>query len=103
VRQIDGVHSRVGFGFPRLTARAPTTLMRLSGPGRNYGDAPRAARRPAGKARRLRILSIFDGGATQAAGMPRRPNAAVIAVGTTKCVAGGHRERCTGAGGLSAT
>ena len=31
--------------------------------------------RPAGKARRPRILSIFEGGATQRAGMQRRPNA----------------------------
>jgi hypothetical protein len=31
--------------------------------------------RPAGKARRLRILSIFEGGATQPDGMQREPNA----------------------------
>src|SRR5207253_3007659 len=38
--------------------------------------APRAARRPADKARRPRISGIFEGGATQSAGMRRRPNAA---------------------------
>jgi hypothetical protein len=31
--------------------------------------------RPAGKARRPRILGIFEGGATQPGGMQRQPNA----------------------------
>ncbi len=34
--------------------------------------------RLAGKARRPRILGIFEGGATQPAGMQRRPNAKVF-------------------------
>ena len=38
--------------------------------------APRAARRPPDKARRGRILGIFDRGATQSGGMHRRSNAA---------------------------
>ena len=50
----------------------------------NYGDASRAARRPDGKARQPRILSIFEGGATQPAGMHRRPNATVIMKRGTK-------------------
>ena len=41
--------------------------------------APRAARRPDGKARRLRISGIFEGGATQPAGMHRRSNADGVA------------------------
>ena len=44
--------------------------------GESPGVAPRPARRPDGKARRLRISGIFEGGATQPAGMHRRPNAA---------------------------
>ena len=45
----------------------------LAARGEGPGAAPRAARRPAPKARRLRILSIFDGGVTQSAGRgPRR-------------------------------
>src|SRR5206468_6781523 len=38
--------------------------------------APRRARRPAGKARRPRIPGVFEGGATQPAGMRRPANAA---------------------------
>ena len=56
----------------------------LGGPVRNCGDAPRAARRPAGKARRPRISGIFEGGATPAGGMHRRPNATAIANGATR-------------------
>src|SRR5260370_40383303 len=37
--------------------------------------APRAARRPPGKARRVRISGIFERGATPPGGMHRRPNA----------------------------
>ncbi|MBI2828764.1 MAG: nitrate/nitrite transporter NrtS [Acidobacteria bacterium] len=44
----------------------------------NYGEVSRAARRPAGKARRLKIPGVFEGGATQPAGMHRQPNATVI-------------------------
>jgi hypothetical protein len=44
----------------------------------NGGVAPRAARRPAGKARRPRISGIFEGGATPPAGMHRGPNAGPI-------------------------
>src|SRR5204863_5770233 len=40
------------------------------------GVAPRRARRPAGKARRLRIPGVFEGGATQPPGMHRPSNAA---------------------------
>ena len=41
----------------------------------NGGEAPRAARRPSGKARRPRILGVFEEGATLPDGMHRRPNA----------------------------
>lgn len=44
----------------------------------NGGAAPRAVRRPAGQARRLRIPAVFEGGATPPAGMHRRPNAGPI-------------------------
>src|SRR5687767_11643195 len=44
----------------------------------NGGVAPRAARRPAGKARRPRISGIFEGRATPPAGMHRGPNAGPI-------------------------
>jgi selenide,water dikinase len=44
----------------------------------NGGAAPRAARRPAGKARRPRISAIFEGGATSPDGMHRGPNAGPI-------------------------
>src|SRR5207247_5044612 len=50
----------------------------LSGPSHKYGDAPRAPRRPAGKARRVRISGISERGATQPAGMHRRPKAGVF-------------------------
>ncbi len=39
--------------------------------------------RPAGKARRPRILAIFEEGATQPAGMQRRPNAQLFRGHTT--------------------
>ena len=61
-----------------------TQAQSLSGPGHNYGDASRPGRRPTGKARRVRILSICERGATQPGGMPRRSNAAVIVPVTTK-------------------
>ena len=41
----------------------------LSAASHKYGDAPRAARRPDGKARRLKISGIFEGGATPPAGI----------------------------------
>jgi 3-hydroxyisobutyrate dehydrogenase-like beta-hydroxyacid dehydrogenase len=47
----------------------------LNSPWWKSGVAPRRARHPAGKARRLRIWPIFDGGATQPAGMHRPSNA----------------------------
>src|SRR5439155_7663092 len=50
----------------------------LSGPSRNYGDAPRAPRRPPRKARGGTIPGVFDRRATPRGGMHRRPNAAVI-------------------------
>ena len=56
----------------------------LSGPGHNYGDAPRPARRPPRKARGGRIPGVFDRRATPRGGMHRRSNAAVIMPGTTK-------------------
>src|SRR5204862_5313557 len=46
----------------------------LTARGESPGVAPRPARRPDGKARRPRISGIFEGGATQPAGMHRRPN-----------------------------
>ena len=50
--------------------------------------APRAARRPLDKARRGRILGIFDRGATQSGGMHRRSNAAgTLATGCQGCSA----------------
>ena len=55
-----------------LRLRAPRDT---SSPWWKSGVAPRRARRPAGKARRLRIWPIFDGGATQPAGMHRPSNA----------------------------
>ena len=64
----------------------------LSSPWCHSGVAPRAAMRPvdhpsaaaalgtpAGKARRLRVSGIFEGGATQPDGMQRRPTAAGVA------------------------
>src|SRR5687767_15330206 len=53
---------------------SPYTRTRLI----NGGVAPRAARRPAGKARRPRISGIFEEGATPPAGMHRGPNAGPI-------------------------
>jgi len=50
-----------------------------SGPWCKSIVAPRTARRPDGKARRLRISGIFEGGATQPAGMHRRSNADGVA------------------------
>ena len=57
---------------------------RLSGPSRNYGDAPRAPRRPPRKARGGTIPGVFDRRATPRGGMHRRPNAAVIRRRATK-------------------
>src|SRR5262245_27963612 len=45
---------------------------------KNGGVAPRAARRPPGKARRPRIPGVFEEGATRPGGMHRRPNAVPI-------------------------
>jgi hypothetical protein len=56
---------------------AGVSCLKLSAAFHKDGDAPRAARRPDGKARRLRISGIFEG-ATQPAGMHRRPNATVF-------------------------
>src|SRR5439155_14467069 len=56
----------------------------LSGPSRNYGDAPRAPRRPPRKARGGTIPGVFDRRATPRGGMHRRPNAAVITRRATK-------------------
>jgi hypothetical protein len=47
-----------------------------SSPWQKSGVTPRGARRPAGKARRLRIPAVFEGGATQPPGMHRPSNAA---------------------------
>ena len=44
----------------------------------NGVEAPRAARRPSGKARRPSIPGVFEGGATLPDGMHRRPNAGPI-------------------------
>src|SRR6266545_4793811 len=63
---------------------APGEDARLSGPGHNYGDAPRPARRPSRKARGGRIPGVFNRRATPRGGMHRRSNAAVIMSGTTK-------------------
>src|SRR5262245_4850429 len=49
--------------------------------------APRTARRPDGKARRLRISGIFERGATQPAGMHRRSNADGVAPRAAKAIA----------------
>jgi hypothetical protein len=69
----------------------------LSGPFHKYGDAPRAARRPPGKAREARISGIFERRATQpgpgsptrqprwgGGGMHRRPNATEFMKWATK-------------------
>src|SRR5262245_66128289 len=45
---------------------------------KNGGAAPRAARRPPGKARRPRRPGVFEEGATPPGGMHRRPNAVPI-------------------------
>src|SRR6266487_653138 len=55
----------------------------LSGPFHNYGEAPRAPRRPSRKARGGRIPGVFDRRATPRGGMHRRPNATVIVKRTT--------------------
>src|SRR6266540_2920691 len=90
--------------FQAMTAHAihsarATRLM----PGSSWCNsivAPRTARHPAGKARRLRISGIFDGGATQSAGMHRRSNADGVAPRAAKIIASpdqveivGGRER----------
>src|SRR5205814_10017377 len=56
----------------------------LSGPSPNYGDAPRAPRRTARKARGGTIPGVFDRRAPPRGGMHRRPNAAVIRRRATK-------------------
>src|ERR1700688_46766 len=48
----------------------------VSSPWRKSGVAPRAAMRPDGKARRVRIPGVCERGATPPGGMQRRPNAA---------------------------
>ena len=53
-------------------------------PFRKRGDAPRAARRPAGKARRSRVSGILEEGATPPDGMHRRPNASALANWATR-------------------
>jgi hypothetical protein len=49
-----------------------------SGPFHNYGDAPRASRRPPSKAGGGSIPGVCDRRATPRGGMHRRPNASVI-------------------------
>ena len=66
--------SFAGEGDCLAAGQSCTTL--LTARGESPGVALRPARRPDGKARRLRISGIFEGGATQPAGMHRRPNAA---------------------------
>src|SRR6185295_982656 len=60
------------YSHPRVTAVSTRTHLI------NGGAAPRAARRPSGKARRPRIPAVFEGGATPPGGMHRRPNAGPI-------------------------
>src|SRR6185503_2384404 len=62
----------------RVVVSSASTFMRCS-PGCKSIVAPKTARRPAGTARRPRISGIFEGGATQPAGMHRRSNAAGLA------------------------
>src|SRR5439155_20941518 len=64
--------SFAGEGDCLAAGQSCTTL--LTARGESPGVAPRPARRPDGKARRLRISGIFEGGATQPDGMQRRPN-----------------------------
>jgi hypothetical protein len=54
------------------------SFVELSAAFHKYGDAPRAARRPAARARRPIIRVLFVGAPTPAAGMHRRPNATVF-------------------------
>jgi hypothetical protein len=60
-----GFQFRVSHGASSLAARGERRCV-----------APRAARRPGGKARRPRIPAVFERGATPPPGMHRRPNAA---------------------------
>src|SRR5688572_14017936 len=60
--------------------------------------APRPTMRPDGKARRPRIPSVFEGGATPPVGMQRRSNAAGLAPRAATSLAGGgavaQRDQC---------
>ncbi len=88
VRKIHRDATVVSFGTPDDFAAVEKALACLhpgqargctaratSSPWSKSAVAPRAAMRPAGKARRPRISGIFEGGATPPGGMQRRPNA----------------------------
>src|SRR6266705_2104460 len=64
---------------------APALSWGLAARGESPGVAPRPARRPDGKARRLRISGIFEGGATQPARGPQRGSRVGVERG---CIAG---------------
>jgi hypothetical protein len=61
----------------------------------------RAERRPTDKARRPSISSICEGGATQSAGMHRRPNAAGVSLRATQQPGVGRRDTRTSWGILT--
>src|SRR5438093_12653721 len=77
--------------YVRAAAKYSDDANGLSGPSRNYGEAPRAPRRPPRKARGGTIPGVFDRRATPRGGMHRRPNAAVITRRATKLTR--HKDR----------
>src|SRR6266851_2540020 len=72
------VHADAAIETAQANSRTPR-IARASSPWCKSIVAPRAAIRPAGKARRPRISGIFEGGATQPDGMERRSNADGVA------------------------
>ncbi len=81
-----------GDGSARLIEVKTTGLGKQfpNGPWCKWRRAPRGARRPVGKARRARILGIFERGATPPTGMHRASNA--VATCTTAVDGDGQRS-----------
>src|SRR5262245_40480662 len=84
--------STIVAGPPRTGSGIDRTIAFLSAAFHDCGEAPRAARRPPGKAQGARISGICERRATQPGGMHRRPNATAIMKVSTEVSGGSTRS-----------